>query len=92
MTKKITFACDLCKKEIDGEMSVYIFNDIIILPDFSSQQVQKESHFCKECTEDVKQGIEMIYRAKEEIKNKKDAENNSSESVGEQTDEGTADK
>ena len=92
MTKKLTFNCDICKEEINGEMSVYVFGDILLMPNLSSQQVQKESHFCKECTEDVKQGIEMIYRTKEGIKNNQDAENNSSESISKQADEGSADQ
>ena len=61
MTKKLTFSCDMCLKEINGEMSVYIFNDTRVLPDLSLQPVQKESHFCKDCTEDVKKVIETLY-------------------------------
>lgn len=54
------YQCDLCAAEIQGEMAVFLFNDIALTPEFQNVPVKKRADFCKECAEKVKTAIDKI--------------------------------
>lgn len=59
--KTVFFTCDLCKADIDGQMSMFIFSDTLITAEFQQVPVKKEGHYCKACTDKIVTLIENLH-------------------------------
>ena len=56
------FHCDICKKEIKGKMSVFVFNETVINQDFKKIPVTKQADFCESCSDELVKAIDIIQK------------------------------
>lgn len=79
--KIVTISCDICGTDIKGELSYYVFNEILMDKDLNPVAIKIEAHYCPECTKKVVEYTKTLY-----------AQNRSTEPVDKSIVEGPADK
>ena len=61
MTKQIIVHCDSCGEKIEGGLSLFVYNDLLVDRNMQTAPIQKENHYCdKNCTEKIKEKIKEI--------------------------------
>lgn len=61
--KTVTINCDICAVKIEGELSVFISNDVFLTPELQPIPIKKEEHFCKDCTLKIKEFLKKNDKA-----------------------------